>query len=61
MNFQKEKILKEITNDETIKKLMIEENLTIDLLSENYLYIYAYLINKKKCLNCKGLDTCKQD
>ena len=50
MNFQKEKILKEITNDETIKKLMIEENLTIDLLSENYLYIYAYLINKKKCL-----------
>jgi primosomal protein DnaI len=54
-------LFKEVLNDEVIVKLIDENNLTTkDLLSNDSLLV-SYLINKEKCLNCKGLNNCKQN
>ncbi len=54
-------LFKEVLNDEVIIKLIDENNLTTkDLLSNDSLLV-SYLINKEKCLNCKGLNNCKQN
>ena len=54
-------LFKEVLNDEVIVKLIDENGLTTkDLLSNDSLLV-SYLINKEKCLNCKGLNNCKQN
>lgn len=61
MDFQKEQILKNCLKDKDVLKLVEEHNISGNLLENNLLSLYSYCLNKKKCLDCKGLSTCKQD
>ena len=54
-------LFKEVLNDEVIVKLIDENNLTTKDLLNNDSLLVSYLINKEKCLNCKGLNNCKQN
>lgn len=61
MDFQKEKILKDIIKDEDIKKLLSDNNISIEQLDKEFLSVYSYYIMKKKCTGCKSLSSCNQD
>ncbi len=54
-------LFKEVLNDEVIVKLIDENNLSTKDLLDNDSLLVSYLINKEKCLNCKGLNNCKQN
>lgn len=54
-------LFKEVLNDETIVDLIAENNLTTKDLLDNDSLLVSYLINKEKCLNCSGLNNCKQN
>ena len=53
-------LFKEVLNDEVITDLIYENNLTTADLIANDSLLVSYLINKEKCLNCSGLNNCKQ-
>ncbi len=54
-------LFKEVLNDEVIVNLIDENSLTTKDLLNNDSLLVSYLINKEKCLNCKGLNNCKQN
>lgn len=61
MDFQREQILKQILNHKEVIKLINEHQITKSIIDREFLNLYSYVVNKNKCLNCKGLAFCQQD
>lgn len=61
MSFQREQILKKILKDQDVIKLINEHQVSEEVLDREFLNLYSYLVNKNKCLDCKGLESCVQD
>ena len=53
-------LFKEVLNDEVIINLISENSLKTKDLLDNDSLLVSYLINKEKCLNCLGLNNCRQ-
>ena len=54
-------LFKEVLNDEVIVNIIAENSLTNKDLMDNDSFLVSYLINKEKCLNCNGLNNCRQN
>jgi len=52
--------LKEILNNEEVKKLVVKYQLKQADLDKGFNTLLAYDLYQKKCLNCQGLACCKQ-
>ncbi len=61
MSFQKEEILKKILKEQEVIALINEHQISNEIVDRELISLYSYLVNKNKCLNCKGLSTCQQD
>ena len=61
MDFQRKQILNKALEDSTLKALVEQNNISAEVLDRDFLNIYSYMINKKKCAGCTSLNECKQD
>ncbi len=60
-NVNKEKILEELTEDPSLRSFFIENDLPSDTLENNLNSLLSYKTQNDYCLECDGLQMCKQD
>jgi hypothetical protein len=53
----RDQLIKEILKDQNVKKIVMDYNINRSLLDKNLNIILAYVLRKKKCQNCIGLQT----
>ncbi len=59
-SFERNQLLKEALNNETVQKIVSDNNISIEELDNSLNVVLAYTLKSKKCLNCKGLEHCLQ-
>lgn len=54
------KILNEIKKMKSVKEFIETNNLTNKAIDDNLLTFYSYKLKREKCIDCRGLEHCKQ-
>ncbi len=57
----KEQIIDDLLESPILRDFFLKHDLTTDFIEENLLDFMTYKTEKNHCLNCKGLNECKQD
>lgn len=61
MGFEKTQILKQALQDDDVKELVNKNNISQETLELDFLQVFSYVVNKKKCQGCTGFNKCNQD
>jgi primosomal protein DnaI len=57
----KEVIIETLMEDETINQFFIQNDIESDVIEASLNRLLSFQIENNHCINCKGLETCKQD
>lgn len=55
-----EKIILDIKKMKSVKEFLKNNNLEENIIDNNLVTFYSYKLKREKCINCKGLNECRQ-
>lgn len=55
-----DKIILDIKKMKSVKEFLKNNNLPEQVIEDNLVTFYSYKLKREKCINCKGLENCKQ-
>lgn len=55
-----EKIILDIKKMKSVKEFLKNNNLPEQVIEDNLVTFYSYKLKREKCINCKGIENCKQ-